>query len=1031
MDALPVADDSDSESHHTISPSSSTASLPDMAFDNAKVPATIGIPPSSIPSASASATPAPATATAVTNNSSTYASASTSKLPHAFQSGRPVGLGLSSVNLEGASRRWPVALDLADEALTSDDEEEDDIEVDQHEMDSYMASHRVPVDAALRSMPGVVGLGDGWANVPQSKPKKRWFRKEKQVSAPPEDDPLALWSASDASAAPTSPEKESGNAKWWKSKKNLFNASQRVVSLPPPNPTNGPTSPSDVAGPSASANASVNGNAMKSPPVASKTRGGRLLGRSRLNFGSMVDLARAKDKDVRSSFTPDTPTSAKTCPFKEAAAKTTKAKRHSVPGVVSHGRLDKKDIGPPRPAHPLELSHGPSPAPAARSQPVIISAASSQPSFSPTPVPSHPMLRQSFARSESHLAGNAGIPPRPAPLIINSGAFAPTTSSMPLWRPPIMSPTPLLGVQEEDEEEHEQSVPESTERPPLKRSATFGDDEDITGDKKDKQQVSTAPLLPTVTASPREPSCAISIHSSNNGGNSVRGNASTKSDTPATPVVANSVANSSGTSNGTGNNNGKVGLIGRMKNAFNKGRRSRSHAPDSPQSFRSEREAPSAPAAVEEPTSSSTGRGLRPRSSIFLRRNQNAAASSIDFSVKRDDDKDESNKDSFRVSRHVVESMINLSTPSRNSELSPPTPTTPTPGRFDDLNGQSSSAASSNSRYKRNSWVGSFPRRHGDDDEVDLRDNSFESRRSRVSLRRLSKSGSKSRPGLGTVFPRPPTEVQQPPPLHWAIPSSSYSTPMLHKFGGSTLSLALDISADMDNGLGDIAERPRRDSSVSPTPSEARERHLASTIAALTSNKPRVTSTLAQKEAPRLLQRRASKRAAEAEERGERGVAPVTVPMNINYAASTDSLSLQPNIVDFPLPPSNSSGDISSSPDPDQVEQLYTPHDPSHYPQVPAEYYTAADVDCASDSSASSGPGSGARRLRKHSWTTAKSGGSRFTPIATPTSSTELAELPSKHTYTDSFDDQSFHSFPPSDERMSAFSSPRSTSIVI
>lgn len=1008
MDALPVADDSDSESHHTISPSSSTASLPDMAFDNAKAPPTIGIPPSTIPSAAASASPA-TTAAASANNSNHNASASTSKLSHhTFQSGRPVGLGLSSVNLDGVSRRWPVALDLADEALSSDDED-DDVEIDQHEMDSYMASHRAPVDAALRSMPGVVGLGDGWANVPQSKAKKRWFRKEKQPAAPPEDDPLSLWSMTDASQAPTSPEKEASNAKWWKSKKNLFNASQRVVSLPPSAQTNSASLTSE-AGPS--------GNAAKSPPVAIKTRGGRLLGRSRLNFGSMVDLGRAKEKDARVSLTPNMPSSADVATFKEAAAKTSRAKRHSVPGVVSQGRPGK-DAAAPRAAHPLELSHGANSAPAARSQPVILTAASSQPSFSPSPVPSHPMLRQAFARSESHLAGNAGVPPRPAPLIINSGAFAPTTSSMPLWRPPIMSPTPLLGVQEEDEEEPEQPVPESTERPPLKRSATFGDDEDLPTDKKDKQQASAAPLLPTVTASPREPSCAISIHSSNNGGTSING-ASSKGEATAAVGLASPSPNV------------KVGLIGRMKNAFNKGRRSRV-APDSPQSFQSERATPSAPIVTEEPTSSSTGRGLRPRSSLFMRRNQNAVTSNIDFSAPRGDDNDETKKDSFRVSRHVVESMINLSTPSRNSDLSPPTPTTPTPARFDDFNGQSSTG-SRNSRYKRNSWVGSFPRRHGDDDEIDVRDTSFDSRRSKVSLRRL-KSQSKSRPGLGTVFPRPPTEVQQPPPLHWAIPSSSYSTPMLHKFGGSTLSLALDISADMGEGLDDIAERPNR--AVSPTPSESRERHLASTIAALTSNKPRVTSTLPQKEAaPRLLQRRASKRAAE--ERA--GVAPVSVPININYAASSDSLSLQPNIVDFPLPPSNSSGDISSSPDPDQVEQLYTPHDPSHYPTVPSEYYTSADIaDCEASDSSSSGSGpSRPRRLRKQpSWSTCKTsagGCNSFTPIATPTSSNSGENVPasvmSKHTYTDSFDDQSFHSFPP-DERMSAFSSPRSTSIVI
>lgn len=1012
MDALPVADDSDSdESHHTISPSSSTASLPDMAFDSAQVPATIGIPPSSVPCASASASASASTSAAAATGAYNHALASpstSSSQSSRLRTARPVGLGLSAVNLEGASRRWPVALDLADEALSSEEDDDEDVDLEQHEMDSYMASHRAPVDAALRSMPGVVGLGDGWANVPQSKPKKRWFRKEKHAPASPDDDPLALWATPNAPQQPaTSPEKDAGNAKWWRSRKNLFNASQRAVSLPPST-----ASPSLAAIPPSPSDAHFGAGATKTPPAAIKTRGGRLLGRSRLNFGSMVDLARAKDKDAR---VPETPQSADVPTFQDAAAKACRsAKRHSVPGVLSQSRSNSSS---PRTAHPLELSHGSRYNPAARSQPVITSASSSQPSFSP-PVPSHPMLRQAFARSESHLAGSSGVPPRPAPLIINSGAFAPTTS-MPLWRPPMMSPTPLLGVQEEDEEEHEQPVPESTERPPLKRSATFGDDDDVAADKKDKPQASVVPLLPTVTASPREPSCAISIHSSNYGGAGNSGNTSGRLEAapPSTPAAAV-----------------KVGIIGRMKNAFSKGksRRSRLQHPTSPQSFQSENPTP-APVIPEGPTSASTGRGRRRRSSLFTRRNQPAASSTTDFSLSRaDDEVKETKRDSVRLSRHVAESMVNLSTPSRNSELAPATPTTPTPGRFED----SSSTASRSSRLKRNSWVGSFPRRRGDDDDMETRDSSFESRRSRVSLRRLT-AQNKSRPGLGTVFPRPPTEVQQPPPLHWAIPSSSYSTPMLHKFGGSTLSLALDISAEgIDSAPDDADIGPNRGDAASPTPSESRERHLASTIAALTSTKPRVTSTLAAKETtPRLLQRRVSKRAAEG-----RTSAPVTVPMNINYAASSDSLSLQPNIVDFPLPPSNSSGDIASSPDPDQVEQLYTPHDPSHYPTVPNEYYSSADVaECGGSSDSSSGSEPARRDLRKQpSWSTCKTsagGCNSLTPIATPTSFDSRDDLsaPSgigKHTYNDSFDDQSFHSFAP-DERMSAFSTPRSTSVVV
>lgn len=52
----------------------------------------------------------------------------------------------------------------------------------------------VPVDANLRSMPGVVGLGDGWAGGPQNQAKRRklWFlRRNKTVKE--EEDPLALW----------------------------------------------------------------------------------------------------------------------------------------------------------------------------------------------------------------------------------------------------------------------------------------------------------------------------------------------------------------------------------------------------------------------------------------------------------------------------------------------------------------------------------------------------------------------------------------------------------------------------------------------------------------------------------------------------------------------------------------------------------------------------------------------------------------------------------------------------------------------
>jgi hypothetical protein len=54
----------------------------------------------------------------------------------------------------------------------------------------------IPVDANLRSMPGVVGIGEGWAGGPQGQDKKRrlWFRRKSSKNNKVEEDPLALWS---------------------------------------------------------------------------------------------------------------------------------------------------------------------------------------------------------------------------------------------------------------------------------------------------------------------------------------------------------------------------------------------------------------------------------------------------------------------------------------------------------------------------------------------------------------------------------------------------------------------------------------------------------------------------------------------------------------------------------------------------------------------------------------------------------------------------------------------------------------------
>lgn len=76
-----------------------------------------------------------------------------------------------------------------------------------------------PVDANLRSMPGVVGLGDGWAGGPQNQAKKRklWFKK-KSKGGKEEEDPLALWAiqenGTDGTANKASPRKAIFKEAW-------------------------------------------------------------------------------------------------------------------------------------------------------------------------------------------------------------------------------------------------------------------------------------------------------------------------------------------------------------------------------------------------------------------------------------------------------------------------------------------------------------------------------------------------------------------------------------------------------------------------------------------------------------------------------------------------------------------------------------------------------------------------------------------------------------------------------------------------
>jgi hypothetical protein len=252
--------------------------------------------------------------------------------------------------------------------------------------------------------------------------------------------------------------------------------------------------------------------------------------------------------------------------------------------------------------------------------------------------------------------------------------------------------------------------------------------------------------------------------------------------------------------------------------------------------------------------------------------------------------------------------------------------------------------------------------------------------------------------------------MQAPPSLHWAFPAS-YSTPMLHKFGGSTLSLALDISAEADqeqqrqqNGsMPSVVEESALSSRRESLKMEQRERALSATIAALTARQespktsPEMDST--SRFASTLNNGLASH--SNAISRSARR----TVPINIeNLNSSNDSLTLPTcSVVDFPLPPSNSSGDVSS-PDPDHVEQLCTPKGHQMYSKLPGygSCYRRRTVGAAvaeneggpidsGDSGEESTSSTASARLRgQPSWSgdrdTVASGG--ITPLATPTSST-------------------------------------------
>ncbi|CAK9781433.1 hypothetical protein CC85DRAFT_310687 [Cutaneotrichosporon oleaginosum] len=939
MDALP-ADDSDREDVHLdATPSSSTASLPLVDAER---------PPPAEPFMAKNPQPKPVLVGGG---------------PH------PVGLGLPTF-VGGTGRPdWPVVRDIVDEG----DSEEEDQDADQHEMDTYQSGHRAPVDATLRSMRGVVALGDGWASGASPARKKRWFRRNKAGQSPPvEDDPLALWNVPPSPTAPASPvtattaaaAANDPNAKWWRSRRNLFTSQKNIASHP--------EGSAALASPLSHAPAWAETRASNAGPAAKNNRPS-WVNRSRLHFGSMVDLGRHDKRKPSMSGSVQAMASTAATNTTTTTTTTHHATSTSPPTTTPSAAVSSGLFGPDRaaantpaktfarhsmgglvrskaPPHPLELSHQKDRS-AASSQPAIPSASTSQPSFFPSPSLEHPLLRMSYARSESHLAGNAvpfspGIPP-PRPVVDAAGPLK--GSSMPSWRPPVMSPTTLVEVEEEDEED-------DMTRPTLKRTATFGDDDpkplDAQPAARPAPVVSQPPDLDTVQGSPpQETQRTLSFNESSH---SAHESAKTNSS-----------------------------LLGRIKNALSRGRKhnsavsrkaasvvSASTAPESPRSCLSEQPLPTTPtrASLLPPPRSVGHQGVAPpphrRSRLWslAGRGGEDGGQGLGLATKASSKLSAGvDKRNYRVSKHVVESMINLS-PSSNADT------------FGRASATSSTNPSPNpNASRRTSWTpGGASVRLGDED--DASDLKAERRQSRVSLRRF-KSQSKQRPALGSVFPRPPDSVDQPPSLHWAFPGS-YSTPMLHKFGGSTLSLALDISSTPNNGmsLDDIQESPvspKRRSTYDDgrtSPGTQRERALSATLTSLT----------ARSAAPPTAEPPAVLHGIPMNARGGRNSIPVNID---NLTNSSDSLSLPINqTVNFPLPPS-SSGDLSS-PDPDQIEQLRTPQDGMAH-----DY--CRERDDASDESGSSGSGS-SRRLRKApSWSTCKtSAGTSVTPIATPTSST-------------------------------------------
>jgi hypothetical protein len=160
----------------------------------------------------------------------------------------------------------------------------------------------VHMDAALRSAPGVVGIGEGWAGGPRRKKKKAWWKRQK-ATAPAEADPLALWSVPEEGNGEKRTQSQGLFKEAWNRSKRAFGSTPALVN----NSNHESKHTSKHSG--------------TRPDLVSRARG--LFSRSRLNLAAMEDDDRSR-----------TPTG----PRFVDAEKTKKRHRHSVMGLFNRSQ---------------------------------------------------------------------------------------------------------------------------------------------------------------------------------------------------------------------------------------------------------------------------------------------------------------------------------------------------------------------------------------------------------------------------------------------------------------------------------------------------------------------------------------------------------------------------------------------------------------------------------------------------------------------------------------------------------------------